>query len=224
MLALLELGTDSTIPSLELAANSATATVAWSSAAWLPVVFSALLVVANFLLVRAVYRQTRGISSSAEAAKTSAAATEKAASATQKSVRVSLLTHLAQVYSSDPMLEGVLALWHWKVTWEKKDKDFAEQFEQLRKSRDRYEKDDENVKSVDQGRRKFVHHMHEIKRLIDWGIIDEEEVRFLISKEKVETLITICEPLERAINRNYDMGTYDYFREYLGHEYPKHDG
>ncbi len=57
------------------------------------------------------------------------------------------------------------------------------------------------------------HYFHQIKALLDCGVVDENFVKKLVKSDQVDTLLDIVEPLEKAKSEDYDHSTFDLFRK-----------
>ena len=104
------------------------------------------------------------------------------------------------------MFESVKRLHDFKRKWEP---EFGQIFKQLLQNK-KY--DLEYVAQVDAGRRRVSHYFHQIKALLDCGVVDENFVKKLVKSDQVDTLLDVVQPLEKAKNPDYDHSTFDTFR------------
>jgi len=128
------------------------------------------------------------------------------AKATKKTSLAQTLMQITDAYSSDEMLEGMLRLRSWQNTH---PKDWAEKFAEVRNNRDEYPK----IEQEDKARRRYSHHFYKIWLLLDRGLVNKSFVKKVAPRGQVDFLLDIIEPLERAIDPNYDHSTFDFFRE-----------
>lgn len=105
-------------------------------------------------------------------------------------------------YSSSEMLEGMLRLRTWT---EQHGSDSAKIFGELRGSR--YDE----VKQIDEDRRRYSHYFHRIARLLQVGVVNEDFVKKVLLSSQVDFLLDVVEPLEKALTY-YDPSTFDTFR------------
>ena len=130
----------------------------------------------------------------------------KSAKETKKTSLGQILMQIMDAYSSDEMLEGIRSLSLYKERWERDGKDFAKIFAEQRIRHYHM------VEETDKHRRKYSYHFHKISRLLDFGIVDENFVKNLLTYEDVEPLFQIIEPMLKAMNPNYDRRTFETFR------------
>ncbi len=69
--------------------------------------------------------------------------------------------------------------------------------------------DDNKVSSLDQGRRQVSHYFQKVHTLRSSGLIDDSYVRTVATKGQVEFYREILEPLEAALNPEYDRSSFD---------------
>lgn len=127
----------------------------------------------------------------------------QSAKETQKTALAQILMQIMDAYSSPEMLSGILNLRNWQ---QQHGSDFSKKFGEMRRSN--YSK----IEQIDKDRRRYSHHFHKINRLLDSGIVNESFVKKVISPGQVDFLLEVIEPLEEALNPNYDHSTFDTFR------------
>lgn len=110
---------------------------------------------------------------------------------------------ITDAYSSPEMLSGMLNLRNWQ---QQHREDFANKFCEMRRS------DYSKIEQMDKDRRRFFHHFRKIKLLLDSGVVNENFVKKVVSPGQVDFLLEIIEPLEKALDPNYDYSTFDTFR------------
>jgi len=124
-----------------------------------------------------------------------------AARATHIATQAQLLRTLLDDYSNHEMLDAMLKLRRWK---QKCGSGFADEFRVLRQNK--YD----DIIDLDRARRRVSHHFAKICTLHNAGLCNERLVRVLAVKEQVEFYREIVEPLEAALNSNYDKQCFDY--------------
>jgi hypothetical protein len=67
----------------------------------------------------------------------------------------------------------------------------------------------------DQKRRMITHHFFKIYLLRKSGVIDNKILKTVAQEEDVEYLIKYVEPLETAINKNYNREMFDFYHDIL---------
>lgn len=122
---------------------------------------------------------------------------------TQKTVLAQILMQITDAYSSPEMLSGMLNLSNWKQQY---GPDFAKKFGELRRN------DYSKVEQIDKDRRRYSHHFHKIRLLLDSGVVSENFVKKIVSLGQVDFLLDVIEPLEKALNPNYNHSTFVTFR------------
>ena len=124
----------------------------------------------------------------------------KSAKATRKTVLAQIVTQITSAYSSSDMGESVKRLHNWR---KEHPQDFAQLFEKgLREPNN-------IVEQLDEDRRRVSHYFHQIRAMLDCGVIDEYFVRKLVKPDQVNTLLDIVLPLEEAKNPNIDRSTFE---------------
>ncbi len=68
------------------------------------------------------------------------------------------------------------------------------------------------IEQIDKDRRRYSHHFHKIRLLLDSGVVSESFVKKVVSSGQVNFLLEVIEPLEEALNPNYNHSTFDTFR------------
>jgi len=146
-----------------------------------------------------------GAVGAALAAWRSAKAAQQSAEETRKTGLAEIIIQITDTYSSPEMLSGMIDLRSWK---DRHQTDFAKKFAEMRNDRDEYAK----IEQLDKDRRRYSHHFHQIRIMLDSGVVNESFVKQLVSPEQVDFLLEVVQPLEEAINPNYDHSTFDTFR------------
>lgn len=127
----------------------------------------------------------------------------RSAKETQKTVLAQILIQITDTYSSPEMLSGMLNLRKWQQQY---GSNFAEEFGEMRRS------DYSKIEQIDKDRRRYSHHFHKIRLLLDSGVVSKSFVKKIVSFGQVDFLLEVIEPLEGALNPNYDHSTFDTFR------------
>jgi len=127
----------------------------------------------------------------------------RSAKETQKTVLAQILMQITDAYSSPEMLPGMLRLRNWQ---QQHGSDFAKKFGEMRRS------DYSEIEQIDKDRRRYSHHFHKIRLLLDAGVVNESFVKKVVSHDQVDFLLEVIEPLEEALNPNYNHSTFDAFR------------
>jgi len=127
----------------------------------------------------------------------------RSAKETQKTVFAQILMQITDAYSSPEMLSGMLNLLNWQ---RQNGLDFAKKFGEMRRT------DYSKIKQIDKDRRRYSHHFHKIRLLLDSGVVSEGFVKKVVSSGQIDFLLEVIEPLEEALNSNYNHSTFDTFR------------
>jgi hypothetical protein len=120
----------------------------------------------------------------------------------KKALNGQMLHHVMDAYSSPEMLEGIHRL---LALREEYPTDFANRFAQNRKIEPRFQQ-------LDKDRRRLAHWFHKIRMLAETSVLSESFIKKLVTPDQVGLLLVLDEPLEVAINPNYDKTTFDFFR------------
>jgi len=129
----------------------------------------------------------------------------RSARATEKTGLAQILMKITDAYSSPEMLSGMLNLRKWQ---KEHPGDFAAKFAEMRNDKDEYAK----IKNLDEDRRRYSHHFYKIWLLSDRGLVNKSFVKKVATREQVDFLLEVIEPLELEINPKYDHSTFDFFR------------
>jgi len=129
----------------------------------------------------------------------------RSSKATENTGLAQILMQITDAYSSPEMLSGMLNLRSWQ---KKHQTGFAKIFAEMRNDRDEYAK----IEQIEKDRRRYSHHFYKIWLLSDRGLVNKNFVKKVAPRGQVDFLLEIIEPLEEAINPNYDHSTFDYFR------------
>ena len=132
----------------------------------------------------------------------------RSAKATENTGLAQTLMQITDAYSSPEMLSGMLRLYSFK---ERFQENFGGVFAQLR------ENNYKDIKEIDEARRRYSHHFYKIWLLFDCGLVNKKFVKKVATHGQVDFLLKTIEPLEGAINPDYDHPTFDFFRDI----YPK---
>ena len=132
-----------------------------------------------------------------------AIAASVSAKETKKTVLAQILAQIVDSYGSSEMLSGMLSLRNWQ---EQNGPDFAKKFGLLR--RVNYFA----VKAIDEDRRRYSHHFHKIRILLNSGVVSKTFVRKVVSSDQVAVLLEVVEPLEKE-SPYYKSLTFDTFRK-----------
>lgn len=130
----------------------------------------------------------------------------KSAKETRKTSLAQIVMQITDAYSSPEMLEGMVNL-----RWQQQNvADFAKKFGETKNT------DYSKVALIDKARRMYAHYFHKIKLLLDTGLINERFVKKVVTSGQVDFLLEMIEPLEEAMNSNYDRSMFDTFRKLYG--------
>jgi hypothetical protein len=127
----------------------------------------------------------------------------RSARAAEKAVSAQILMQIMDAYSSPEMLSGMIRLNEFKGTYKE---NFAGIFAKTRVS------NYNEIKIVDEDRRRFSHHFSKIWRLFESGLVNEKVIKQVATRGQVDFLLEIIEPLEKAINSEYNRVHFDFFR------------
>lgn len=127
----------------------------------------------------------------------------RSAKETQKTALAQIIMQITDAYSSPEMLSGMLNLRSWQ---QQHGLEFAKKFGETRHT------DYSKIEQIDKDRRRYSHHFHKIWLLLDSGVVSESFVKKVVSAEQVDFLLEVIEPLEEALNPNYNHSTFDTFR------------
>lgn len=122
---------------------------------------------------------------------------------TQKTASAQVLMQISDAYGSQEMLSGMINLRKWQ---QQHGSDFAKKFGEMRRA------DYSKIEQIDRDRRKYSHHFHKIKLLLNCRFVNKSFVKKVVSPGQVDFLLEVIEPLEEALNPNYDHSTFDTFR------------
>ncbi len=128
----------------------------------------------------------------------------RSAKATRKTVLAQIVMQITSAYSAPDMGESVKRLHDWR---NKHPQDFAQLFEKGMREPNNI------TDQLNEDRRRVSHYFHQIKSLLDCGVVDEDFVKKLVQPDQVDTLLDVVEPLEKAKDPNYDHSTFDSFRK-----------
>ncbi|MFA5393347.1 MAG: hypothetical protein WC081_04225 [Candidatus Ratteibacteria bacterium] len=118
---------------------------------------------------------------------------------TQKKTAADILMKITDAYASPEMLTGMKLLSEWQKNH---GENFAKVFGELRRS------NYDEIEQIDKARRRFSHYFHQIRLLLECGYVDKFFVKKTVSKEQVEFLLRIIEPLGKSLNPDYDQTTF----------------
>jgi len=126
----------------------------------------------------------------------------RSACQSRKALWGQMVNNIMEVYSSPDMLDGIhrLQLFRGEHTG-----DYPGDFAKIRKQ-------EPHGQQLDKDRRRLAHWFHRIRMLVESGVLNECFVKKVVSSDQVSLLLVLDEPLEKAINPNYDKTTFDLFR------------
>lgn len=130
----------------------------------------------------------------------SARAAKRAATETQKATQASLTGNLLDAYSSQEMLDALLQLKSFKDSY---GDNFADEFRHLRI------RDYNAISEVDHARRRVSHFFSKIHTLKKLDYLDQQAVKAVATKGQVEFFRQVVEPLEAALNVDYDHSAFE---------------
>ena len=130
----------------------------------------------------------------------SARAAKRAATETQKATKASLIASLLDAYSSSEMLVAMLRLNDFKT---RHGGNFADVFRRLRTD------DYDSIRKVDHARRRVSHFFNKIHTLKKLEYLNDDAVKEVATKGQVEFFRHVVEPLEGALNANYDRSAFE---------------
>ncbi len=128
-----------------------------------------------------------------------AVAASDAAKETRQNTRAQIVSSLLDDYSKAETLDAILLLY----SWEKQHGDkFLDEFRRLRHAA--YE----SVKREDRARRLLAHYFEKVYVLLKNNLINENLARYILSRSQIETMRNVVEPLEEALNPDYESNTF----------------
>jgi hypothetical protein len=130
----------------------------------------------------------------------SAHAAMRAATETKKATHASLIANLLDAYSSPEMLDALLKLNDFKAHY---GDNYANEFRRLRI--EAYD----DIREVDHARRRVSHFFNKIHTLKKLRHLDLPEVKEVATKGQVEFFRQVVEPLEAALNADYDRSAFE---------------
>lgn len=117
-------------------------------------------------------------------------------------------------YSSPEMFDAMKNLrWHQEHT-----PDFATRFGSGK------DLNSATIGKVDLDRRLVAHYFHRLRLLLDTKLVDEKFITKVVTRDQLEFLLEIVEPLDRARHPDYDTSTYDTFRRMFPDVNPRPEG
>ena len=129
----------------------------------------------------------------------------KSAKSTKKTVLAQIVMQITSTYSSDEMFESVKKLHNWKRG---QGTEFAKVFANRLKERGHTD-----AEQLDGDRRRVSHYFHQIRALLDCGVVNENFVKELVKPDQVDTLLDVVQPLAEAKDPKCDKSTFDLFRK-----------
>jgi hypothetical protein len=133
----------------------------------------------------------------------------QAAAAAERSVRSQAVTRIMQLYASDAMLDGILAMTRFR---DQHGENFADIFRLLREANDR------SIAAVDYGRRRFSEYFSVLATLWELGLISERDVRQIVRPAQRAIYKEMVEPLERQVLSGEPDGPHKQLLAVLGLE------
>src|SRR5262245_25147928 len=119
-----------------------------------------------------------------------AVAAWRAAAATERSVRSQAVTRIMELYASDAMLDGILAMTRFR---DQHGQNFADIFRLLREANDR------SIAAVERGLRRFTDFFNLLATLSELGLISDRDVRQIVPPAQRAVYKETVEPLERQV-------------------------
>jgi hypothetical protein len=154
----------------------------------------------DFLIAIFTALSAFGALGAAIAAFLSARATERGAEETRNNTTAQLFSSLLESYATDEMLDSMNSLQEYR---KKEGSAFAKKFAKLRIS------DYGKIKKLDHARRRISHYFNKVYVLYTEGLIDKKMVCGVVNKEQIRFYREVIEPLEAAINEEYDQSRFD---------------
>ena len=136
-----------------------------------------------------------------------AAAAWRAACQSRNMLRAQAILKITDAYASEEMRTDMTKIKSWKE--ENKDDDIGKKFVKLR------ETDSSKFNKIDSARRHITHHFHQIYLLKENNLINDELVKSVVDRDKINFLIGYIEPLENTIDSNYNKKMFIYFKKLL---------
>ena len=130
----------------------------------------------------------------------SALAAKGAATETKKATQASLIASLIDAYSTSEMLDAMLCLNDFKTCH---GDNFADVFHRLRTD------DYNSIRQVDHARRRVSHFFIKIHTLKKLEYLNDNAVMEVATKGQVEFFRHVVEPLEAALNVDYDRSAFE---------------
>ena len=142
----------------------------------------------------------------------------KSAKETAKTVKAQVIMQLTGAYSSEEMQVGMNEIRRFK---EKHKEGFADKYQELLSARMAGKplncSDSECIDHLDKARRRFSHHFHNIRFLLDTEVVEEKLVKKIVECGQVQFLLYTVQPLEKAHSRGmglkFDPRTFDRFKD-----------
>ncbi len=121
-----------------------------------------------------------------------------------------LVVDISKEYASLEMLEAILLLRSWEREHESSERSFADVFAEIRST------DYEQVKAVDMARRTISHFYYRLYLLYKNKVIKPREISRIMPAGKIAVMLELIQPLEKAMDVNYDEELYAFFEKLVG--------
>jgi hypothetical protein len=115
--------------------------------------------------------------------------------------QAALYLRFQQQYAGDEMWRDLRNLRSWKEM--PHDEDFARKWARL------YRDNNEEALTVDRSRRRVSHFFDAIAVLSEKQLISEDIAKLLTRFQGIDLFFEVVEPLEKALNENYDKSSFD---------------
>lgn len=143
----------------------------------------------------------------ARAAWRSAVASSRAADETRVATTAQIMSSLLDEYRSDEMSDAMTFLRHIAQGYDLEVQDKLLDLSQKRPG---------VYKKLNPNRRLVSHFFGKIYLLQQAGYIDDAFVRTVVGQGEVEFYLEVIEPLENALNHDYDASAFEYFAKLYG--------
>lgn len=135
------------------------------------------------------------------------------AARTKKSVLSQIVLQLTEAYSSDDMLKSIGNIKNWKITY---GDGFATRY------KDGLKGNGDGALKLNRDRMRCTHYFDRVWKLKATKALQDNQVKKIVLVDQVDFYLTHIEPLEEALNPNYDKSAFDGFRELYKTELDKY--
>jgi predicted PurR-regulated permease PerM len=129
------------------------------------------------------------------------------AKATQSTEEAQMYIQFMNEYGSDEMRDNLRRLRNW---YNEQGQEFAQKWLEA------LEKGDPKAQEVDRARRHVTFYFYKAVNLLDAGLVSKPVVRRIASVSGIDIWYTIVEPLDKALNPDYDKRSYETLRKICG--------